>query len=176
MSFFFDGDDSIIDWFIWEPVDTAMLVSDTECVYITDPKWRNKRVIWDTEVPSTQDTLVLKMPVSRFGLHTCSLAVPAVCTLYELLTAIYNFYDTPISLISLEDFTERCWYVDDAREKLKAGSVVKWRDLLGSQMYGDDNSEEKWGNLSLEKRRHPFSCNGRVRFETIRNDQVYLGS
>lgn len=101
-----DPADWLLDWFIWGEVGTAVLLGHSlgEMRQLKDDaEARDAMVEWDFE---TEDdgTVTLLLPVARYNSeYVREVEVPARLTLHELLTAIHNFYATPITLENLAD-------------------------------------------------------------------------
>lgn len=153
--------DQYVDWFVFEPVDTAV-VGDR---FITDDIILNEPLFG-----------TMRVPVSRYSTQFRDMNVDGITTLRQLLGAIYAFYNQDISLEDLADHEE---FEDDMYTKsallvLRSGENVKWLDLIGSRECGFPGM--KCGSTDLANRRHPFLCNGAVRFEGFSNGILSLGS
>lgn len=149
--------DQYVDWFVFEPVETAV-VGDR---FITDD------ILLDKPLSGT-----LNVPVSRYATQFREINVDGITTLRQLLDAIYAFYNQDISLEDLADREEHDddMYIESAIKALGRGENVKWCNLIGTPNYGFP------GMPDLAERRHPFLCNGAVRFEGYSGDSLYLGS
>lgn len=153
--------DQYVDWFVFEPVETAV-IGDR---FITDD------ILLNEPLSGTLD-----VPVSRYATQFREINVDGITTLRQLLDAIYAFYNQDISIEDLTDHTvqEHDMYIKSALETLRRGENVKWLDLIGMRTYGFPGMP--CGSTDLADRRNPFLCNGAVRFEGYSSCSLYLGS
>ena len=152
--------DQYVDWFVFEPVDTAVVGNR----FITDD------ILLNEPLSGT-----MRVPVSRYSTQFRDMSVDGITTLRQLLDAIYAFYNQDISLEDLADHEEDDdMYIKSARLVLRSGERVKWLDLIGMRECGFPGME--CGSTDLANRRHPFLCNGAVRFEGYSNGILSLGS
>ena len=153
--------DQYVDWFVFEPVHTAV-VGDR---FITDD------ILLNEPLSGT-----MNVQVARYSTQFREMNVDGITTLRQLLDAIYAFYNQDISLADLVDHEEleHDMYVKSALLVLRSGENVKWLDLIGSRECGFPGME--CGSTDLANRRHPFLCNGAVRFEGYSNGILSLGS
>lgn len=151
-------DDSWIDWFIWESLDTVHIFNNKdEPILMSDEYW-NAQVL----IPCVKlNQFKLHVPIERFGNRTKCIIIPLTdtpITVRTLLTTIFNFYDTPVINTDLDELDPNCDYVKDAYKNLCENKCVTWMDLIGSRSYFD---------TTLKSRRNPFHCCGLVRYEGI---------
>ena len=164
------SDGSIIDWFVHEPVETAYLLSDRHDPCPASGTHMDAWVCWpQQDICRPREDVRIYMQVRRYFRddHRHFITVPRATRVRDLLRAIYDFYDTPVTRQDLADRDpdEDC-YITEALDKLAAGGTVTWMDLIGSR--------ETFGKVEEGQRRHRFMCSGCVRFEGIRDDQGKL--
>jgi hypothetical protein len=152
------SDGSHIDWFVWEPVESAHVC-----------RFDFMRQIVPGDMYSTAEVMMpiheLHVPVARYGDVWRTIKFPQGMKLdvRGLLEKIYEFYQTPITVRDIADRKrDKDDYIIDVRKKLAKGERVVWADLIGCSGYLPGSNE------STENRRHPFSCSGLVRFEAIK--------
>lgn len=153
------SDGSLIDWYIWEPVHSMHVVKDGS-LQLVDESHSTAMV----DLPDAQhDTHVeLMVPVSRSHDEHRTISIPADVTVLGFFTAIHAFYDTEITCADIEDL-EETEYTVDATAKIDGGGRVTWVDLLGSK----NRYPPGHGGVETDSRRHPFSCEGLVRYEGV---------
>lgn len=139
-----------IDWFVWEPVETAHIFEDDGCHPMTEEEF-------NTVV--SERPIFLKVPTSRYKMHHHVLEIDNILiTCRQFLSTIREFYMSPITKYDIA-YDDHSSYAAEARENIKKGRHVRRLDLIGS----DFDLEEE----SL-KRRSTFSCSGAVRFEGVK--------
>ena len=157
------SDGSHIDWFVWEPVESAHVCRfDFMRQMMSGDMYSSAKVITPFMM---DDNIELHVPVARYGdvWRTIKFPRDASLDVRGLLEKIYDFYQTPITVRDIADRKrDKDDYIIDARKKLAKGDRVVWADLIGSSGYLPGSDE------STEKRRHPLSCSGLVRFESIK--------
>ncbi len=160
------SDGSSLDWFVWEPVDTAHVLRAGACRPLPERYWAAPvtmvAVLDELDERVSFDTFV-HAPVSRFGVQTRPIRIPrsdAPLTVRAFLAALHAFYDSPITEADLAGLDPQCDYVQDARAALREGKRVTWVDCIGNKKYG--------GNAWKTGRRDPFLCCGLVRYEGVK--------
>lgn len=152
--------DQYVDWFVFEPVHTAVVGNR----FITDD------ILLNEPLSGT-----INVQVARYNNRFREMNVDGITTLRQLLDAIYAFYNQDVSLEDLVDHEELDdMYVKSALDALSRGENVQWLDLIGMRTYGFPGME--CGSTDLANRRHPFLCNGAVRFEGYSDGALSLGS
>lgn len=146
---------SKIDWLVWEEPNTAHLYTEVDVVPIPEK-------LWNVIIFNTTDMISLKVPISRYGENKTFIKMFGPITLKKFIKKIHKFYK--IELIK-EDFKiindQGDIYYKNAYNNYLKGKKVTYLDLIGIPDIGSD------GTFKGPERRHPFSCNGLVRFEGI---------
>jgi hypothetical protein len=138
---------SSIDWFVWEDPESA---HTTNTVQIPENIWN--LVIFE-------DMINLKVPISRYYENKTYIEILGPITLKKFITEIYEFYKTELTKEDFDEINDPCdRYYEYAYKNCVNGNKVTYLDLIGSSD----------GNFNGPERRHPFSCNGLVRFEGIK--------
>jgi hypothetical protein len=147
------SDQKVIDWFVWEPVDTAQLLNEDGAAHPFTPAHMESVAL------SGEGSCTLSLPVSRYSETTREISLQLPCTIKQLLDAIHQFYATQIPVNDELKDIEKNQYKDNV---LKNGATATWLDLIGSRFVGPDD-----GIVDPNVRRSPFMCNGLVRFEGL---------
>lgn len=154
-----------IDWFVWEPIDSAHVYNTESLEPMTAEDLES-----DAGIKGENGRAFIIMPVGRFCAHKELIRINAPCTVKQLLEHVYDFYNTPI--VSMDYVAQMdddgCGYWSRAMEKLGKGDSVRMVDLNGLSDYG--------GIVDVEGgRRHCLiHCNGSVRFEGLEQVQQDL--
>lgn len=171
---FSDCLESIIDWFIWEPVNSIHIMNQHGPPCLVPANYWSIPVILPRSQGKTH--VDLEMPVERWGSRGQhrTLSLPAQLDVLAFFTALHAFYDTPITSADLADHDPRSDesgvpYVSSALSRIAAGERVTWSDMLGVRNLYTAGSGPDTAN-----RRQPLSCSGSVRFEGIEVDGSVL--
>jgi len=154
-----------IDWFIFENPNTAMMFdknTDT-CHLLTDEEKNIKfEINGPIDVPITIDSEFYDQLVLEKN----------EITLYELLTAIFKYYNSTLSKEFFEKLKDEDGYSTNHRvQELMALFSDKNQPKtkkIALMMYPGNYS--RFPSTDLKTRRHLFSCSGLVRFEGISTD------
>lgn len=147
---------SDIDWFIWEPVETAHIFEGDDLLPLRPEHW-------DACALRARHSFFahIVVEVGRGADVKSVVRVPEVCTVRELLTAIHKFYMSAIpnedAIADVSD--DNCEYKDNVVQALRAGHTPRMYELNGSMGYVTPSVPGY--------RRHPMSCIGLVRFGNI---------
>jgi hypothetical protein len=181
------SDKTSIDWWIWEPLETAHVTSQYDF-----PKLLTQ-AHWDAPVrfPSgfssinRNDTVELHVPLDRYSEVSRKISIPTDINVRQLLEAIRAFYDRDVELSDLTEHDPKGGpYTEAAIDDLKCGKKVTWVHLMGCPEYMDPSElmppdlAELWrannnfNPAETTHRRDPFSCSGLVRYEGLR---LYAG-
>ena len=107
-------DTSSIDWFIWEDVETAHVYRNNTCEQMSEDDFSALAI-------ATPGEAKIIVEVGRYADTTRIVRVPTPCTIRALLTAIKDFYSTPIktpcAISQIDD--DGSGYKTDVLEKLR---------------------------------------------------------
>ena len=162
------NDGFFIDWFLWEPVDSAHVCrSGSLFLMLPGDMYSSADVVMPFLSGYQSDDLELHVPVARHEDISRTIKLPRDLDVCGLLSRIHAFYQTPITSLDIADRDKdpSDGYLEDVRKMLDKGERAVWADLLGSSSYGPGCGGS---DGSTNKRRHGFSCSGLVRFEGIR--------
>ena len=182
-----------LDWFVWEPVESAHIVDTAFRRPIDDAR------LSAIAVPAGMPT-ALRVPFGRYAEAHKVVRIRPPCTTRDLLTLLSDFYTRPATAADVEavraakggdDGSKDDEYTRFALEELAAGRVVKLVDLCGSSNYSFHRLDEGpligavisevtglarlEATLDWPARRHPLGdCMGMVRFEGFGQGQRIL--
>lgn len=157
----------VIDWFIWEPVNTAHAPCCGYAIPVPEVVWNH--VVFDHDVT---------IKVDLDDLYEKNIQLQSPVTVRKVIESIYGFYNAEINEefkdYLINRYRDHDHYVEKVIEKLNDNQSVKWLELIGIDymVIPPKNNE----------RRHWASCSGHVRFEGLREtdqENVYeicLGS
>jgi hypothetical protein len=166
---------SCVDWFIYEPIETIKLFDNKNGGQV-DPEqihWDTIPLKWRADKPMRIQLPVIMVSVLPFQQVSHVITVPAPCTMKQILTSIYEFYQSPVEVSELDDLKSktsgavgsfnrelgclakgsRVW------EMVREGKPVQRFDLLGSTKLFKEPEEGQ--------RRCGLFCTGFVRFEGL---------
>ena len=149
-----------IDWFVWEPVETAHVSFQTRLPEPMTAAHLDAQVVLPYLSGRQTDHANVRMPVQRHCDVYRVLRISKGLTVRELLAAIHAFYDTPVTASDLaehDDIGAGDDYVTEARIALREGRRVTWLDLIGTRRVPPTSGRRDW-----------CECSGLVRFEGIR--------
>lgn len=158
------SDGRIIDWFIWEPVNTAHVVYDRVCIPMSET-YSLAQVRLPATLDITTNDVELRVPVAQFdNAITRTIKIPLDAeshgfNVVDLLERIHAFYMTPITAIDIADRDDDD-RIESVRQRISTGDRVIWADLVGESKY-------VVGGADTENRREWCSCSGLVRFESM---------
>jgi hypothetical protein len=158
---------SCVDWFIYEPVETMKMFDDENGGQV-DPEQAH----WDTiplDWPADQPMRIL-LPLTRYQEVSHVITVPAPCTMKQILTSIYEFYQGPIEISELHALKSKAafpnHYLEDGGsvwQMLDEGKTVRRFNLLGST--------ELFMGPAEGQRRCGLDCSGLVRMDVLSERQ-----
>jgi hypothetical protein len=154
----------LIDWWVYE---------EPESAFVSSGKITKEQL----DAVLVETSIELRVPISRYGKLCYIIEIEGPVTLSALMHTVRNFYLSKIS----DDARARIEQVLDddpvgyKQEFMKPENRGKTRflDLIGSENHMDLSP--------AGERRHPFSCNGMVRFEELSQRKgnsysIWLGS
>ena len=175
----FAGD---VDWFVWEPIDSAHIVRCDG--YVPIPRARLDAIVLPMGMPTT-----LRVPFGRYCEAFDTVTIQLPCTLRQLMYTIRGAYMRPATAkdVAAVRATE-CEHGDSnytrtVDEVLKKGEAACLLDLCGSQDYSavatdqgpimtPSGTPRKEAKLTGRARRHPLGdAMGLVRFEGVHEGQ-----
>ena len=152
---------SDIDWYIWEPVDTAHICEGDRLIPLNEDHWNS--VVLESSTGCAR--IVLEVGRDDCIKRVIKLKTPS--TIRDVLCGIHAFYSTAVRQCDLDELEEEyCEYKNSAEERMRCGEVVRMHELNGSPIYLGPKDKP-------EIRRHPFECCGYVRFEGLEEDPEY---
>ena len=168
-----------VDWFVWEPVDSARRVRRNASTQLTPRELAAPVLTGDR--PFT-----LSVPFGRFGEASKEISLDKQATLQQLLEAVSGVY---MGKATMEDVEAVCAkkgkddeYTQRTRDALAAGKQARIVDLCGSCEYSISETDDGRvvDSVTGESRRpselgfrHPFGdCMGRVRFEGLEREDA----
>jgi hypothetical protein len=163
------SDGSWLDWFVYEPCETAHVVRGSRSTpvrarHLNAPAhWPG--TLWTPGVDELS-SVSIRIPVNRFGDETRTLRLPAVPvpSIGKIMEAVRAFYARPlclkdVALLVREDPAGDA-YRQDVVARLATGARATWLELIGAVRDPGDS-----GPGTEPERRHPLSCSGLVRYE-----------
>ena len=151
------SDGNRIDWFVWEPVSTAQLLTPEG---LSLPLSSSH---WLTTIFGGREPILLELPISRSTQVTRVLNLVVPCTVQELLEQIREFYWQKIPPEdALEDVRMDVYKIEVQRHR----QTAVWLDLLGTPRVGYEGYEDQ-----PRERRPWWWCNGRLIYEGLHRVQ-----